>query len=193
MKIRNQIVATMLAVCVASSIVPATTFASTGTTTITENGETSEKVKPTKNPESGETSEKVKPTKNPENGETSEKVKPTKNPEKEETKEETDKESTDKKETSKKMKIKVTSKGSSSIKINWDKVEDADYYEVYRATSKNGKYKKVKTVTSSSKNTYVNENLKTGKKYYYKIRTYKKVNGKKVYGEYSAVKTTTVK
>ena len=74
-----------------------------------------------------------------------------------------------------------------------EKVSGVSGYEVYRAASKNGKYKKVTTVTKASKVTYTNKNLKTGKKYYYKIRTYKTVNGKKVYGEYSAVKSVKVK
>lgn len=79
------------------------------------------------------------------------------------------------------------------VTLKWKKVSGVSGYEVYRATSKNGKYKKVKTITSNSKTTYVNKNLETGKKYCYKIRTYKNVDGKKVYGQYSTVKTAKVK
>ena len=89
--------------------------------------------------------------------------------------------------------IKTAKTQKNKVTLKWKKVSGVSGYEVYRATSKSGKYKKVKTITNSSKTTYVNENLKTGKKYYYKIRTYKKVNGKKVYGEYSTIKTVTVK
>ena len=79
------------------------------------------------------------------------------------------------------------------VTLKWKKVSDVSGYEIYRATSKNGTYKKVKTIASNSKNTYVNKKLEAGTKYYYKIRTYKKVDGKKVYGQYSEIKATTVK
>ena len=38
-----------------------------------------------------------------------------------------------------------------------------------------------------------NENLKKGKTYYYKIKAYKKVNGKKALGQFSAVKSVKIK
>ena len=56
------------------------------------------------------------------------------------------------------------------------------------ATSKNGKYKKVKTVKSVSTTKYTKSSLKKGKTYYFKVRSYKTVNGEKVYSEYSDVK-----
>lgn len=66
--------------------------------------------------------------------------------------------------------LKVSSKSYSSLKISWKKVKGAKGYQVYRASSKNGKYKKVKTTRSSS---WTNSKLTTGKKYYYKVRAYK--------------------
>ena len=72
----------------------------------------------------------------------------------------------------------------SSIKITYDKVAGATGYEIYRATSKTGKYTKIKTTTASS---YTNTGLTAGKTYYYKVRAYKTVSGKKVYGSYSTV------
>ncbi|MBQ4531564.1 MAG: carbohydrate-binding domain-containing protein [Lachnospiraceae bacterium] len=89
--------------------------------------------------------------------------------------------------------LKTAKLQNNKVTLKWKKENGVSGYEVYRATSKNGKYKKVKTITSSSKTTYADKNLKAGKKYYYKIRTYKTVNGKKVYGEYSAVKTVKIK
>ena len=39
----------------------------------------------------------------------------------------------------------------------------------------------------------VNKKLKKGKRYYFKVRAYRTVNGKKVYSSYSAVKSVRVK
>lgn len=77
---------------------------------------------------------------------------------------------------------KVQSAGFQSIKLSWYKVSGASGYEVYRATSKNGAYRKVTTLTKVS---YTDKGLTTGKTYYYKVRAYH--NGdKKTYGAYSA-------
>ncbi len=86
-------------------------------------------------------------------------------------------------------KTKVTlKKGKKKIKVSWKAVKNARGYKIYRATSKNGKYKKVKTITSSSTKSWTNKKLKSKKKYYYKVRAYTKSNGKTVYGAYSAIK-----
>jgi len=58
-------------------------------------------------------------------------------------------------------------KNSSSISLSWKKVSGAAKYEIYRATSQNGKYTKIKTVTGT---TYTNSKLKTNKTYYYKVK-----------------------
>ncbi|UEL47597.1 fibronectin type III domain-containing protein [Terrisporobacter hibernicus] len=79
-------------------------------------------------------------------------------------------------------KAKATPNTYSSNKITWNKVSEADGYEVYKATSKTGTYSKVKTTSSLS---YINTSLTTGKTYYYKVRTYRVVNGKKIYSSYS--------
>ena len=40
---------------------------------------------------------------------------------------------------------------------------------------------------------YVNKKLKKGKTYYYKVRAYKVVSGKKVYGKFSTIKKIKIK
>ncbi len=77
-----------------------------------------------------------------------------------------------------------------NIKMSWTKVKGAAGYEVYRGDTKNGSYKLLKTVTT---NTCTNSGLKAGSKYYYKVRAYKTVNGKKVYGAYSDAKSMLTK
>ena len=85
----------------------------------------------------------------------------------------------------------VTAKASSasynSNKVTWNKVSGADGYVVYRATSKDGSYSSLKTITSGSTVSFTDSSLSTGKTYYYKVRAYKTVDGKKVYSPYSSV------
>ena len=78
-----------------------------------------------------------------------------------------------------------------SVKLSWSKVSGAQGYEVYRSTSKYGTYKKVATVSGK---TYKNTGLTKGKTYYYKVRAYKKSDGKTIVGKLSSpVKVTTKK
>lgn len=79
----------------------------------------------------------------------------------------------------------VTSVDYRTNKVSWKKVSGASGYRIYRATSKNGKYSKVKTITSSSTTSWNNTGLKAGKAYYYKIRAYRTVSGKRHYGTVS--------
>ena len=81
--------------------------------------------------------------------------------------------------------VKAARASFSSIKVSWSKVSGASGYEVYRAKSKSGTYSKIKTITSGSTVSYTNKSLTAGKKYYYKVRAYRTVNGKKVYGSFS--------
>ncbi len=56
---------------------------------------------------------------------------------------------------------------SGDIRVSWEKVEGAKSYQVYRATSENGKYSSVKTTTSDG---YTDTTAKPGVRYYYKVR-----------------------
>lgn len=88
---------------------------------------------------------------------------------------------------------KVTLKakaGKRSATLSWTKVSGASGYKVYRATKKNGSYKRICTTTKTK---FVNKSLKKGKTYYYKVRAYKTVKGTKICGAYSAVKTVRAK
>lgn len=87
----------------------------------------------------------------------------------------------------------VKNSGAKTVAVKWKKVSGASGYEIYSATSKNGKYKKVATVKKGGTTSCKNTKLKKGKTYYYKVRAYCTVNGKKVYGKYSEVKSVKVK
>lgn len=52
-------------------------------------------------------------------------------------------------------------------KLFWPKTTSTSKYKVYRATSKNGKYKLIKTTTAKS---YKDTTAKYGTKYYYKVK-----------------------
>lgn len=71
------------------------------------------------------------------------------------------------------------------IKITWKKAEGVDGYEICYATNKTfKKRKKLVTAKSSAKTKTINK-LSKNKTYYIKVRAYKKINGKKVYGAWS--------
>ena len=80
-----------------------------------------------------------------------------------------------------KKKIKITVKKSS---------EQVSGYEVILYTKKN--FKNAKKITTK-KNVVTVKKLKAGKKYFVKVRAFKKVGNKKIYGNYSTVKKVIVK
>ena len=86
--------------------------------------------------------------------------------------------------------LKVTA-GTKSATLKAGK-QAASGFEIYRASSKNGKYKKIATVKGSSLN-YKNKSLKSRTTYYYKVRAYVSVNGAKYYGAFSSVKSARAK
>lgn len=85
---------------------------------------------------------------------------------------------------------KVTSPKKKQVFITWRKTKGATGYQLYRATSKKGKYKKVATIKSAK---YTDKKVSRKKTYYYKLRAYRKVKGKVVYSGYSKVKSVRTK
>ena len=88
------------------------------------------------------------------------------------------------------LKVKA---GKKKAVLTWEKAENASGYRIYRATSKDGKYKLVKTVKGADTVKYVNKKLKSGKKYYYKVRAYKKVPSGKIFSKATEAKKVKVK
>jgi hypothetical protein len=82
-------------------------------------------------------------------------------------------------------KLTVKKASSKSNSISWSKSKGAKGYVVYRSSKLNGTYKKLKTTTI---NKYTNSGLKKGSKYYYKVKAYATISGKKYYSSYSSVK-----
>lgn len=84
----------------------------------------------------------------------------------------------------------TTTKGKASF--TWSNVSGESGYQVYYSTKKDSGYKKVASykanIVEGSKS-----KLKSGKKYYFKVRAYKKVDGRTIYGSFSSVKSIKIK
>lgn len=89
----------------------------------------------------------------------------------------------------------VKSSSSKTMLIRWKSDTKASGYQVQVSTSSQFTTGTTTSKTTSNvKNKKVTlKNLTKGKKYYVRIRAYKTVNGKKVYGPWSTVKSATVK
>ena len=80
---------------------------------------------------------------------------------------------------------------SGAAKITWSKSTGANGYEVYMAASAKGKFTKAGTISKSATVSFTKSGLKSGKTYFFKVRAYTTVGGKKVYSDYT--KTVKVK
>lgn len=83
--------------------------------------------------------------------------------------------------------VTLTSKGKAKLK--WKKQSGVTGYQIYRSTTPNGTYKRVKTIKSAATVTATLASHKGIRPYYYKVRAYKTVSEKRIYGAFSKVKT----
>ena len=87
------------------------------------------------------------------------------------------------------LKLKSVSKG---FTVTWKKNKNQTTgYQIQYAANKNFKGAKVKTYEGVTKATVVK--LKAKKKYYVRIRTYKKVDGVRIYSDWSKAKSVKTK
>ncbi len=91
------------------------------------------------------------------------------------------------KETPGKPSLSLKKSSSDAVRLSWERNYEADGYCIYRAASKNGSYKKVKTITKNKTVTWSDKKIKAGKTYFYKLRSYVKTSGGKTYSGYSKV------
>ena len=87
-----------------------------------------------------------------------------------------------------------TKSGKKVIKLKWTNPSDIELegVEIYRSLKKNSGYGR-KPIYISKSGKYINTAVKTGKRYYYKVRGFVTIDGEKVYTEYSAKSYRTVK
>ncbi len=88
------------------------------------------------------------------------------------------------------LKVKASKK---KIKVIWKKVSGVSGYQIQYSLKKNMKKSKKKTVKGAKKTKVTIKKLKSKKKYYVRIRTYKVAGGKKIYSKWSKIKKVKVK
>lgn len=94
----------------------------------------------------------------------------------------------------KKTSIKKLSKGKKKFTVTWAKVSGVEGYQIqYSSDKKLKKNNKSVTVTKQKTTKATVKKLKSKKKYYVRVRTYKTVNGKKIYSSWSKVKSVKTK
>lgn len=84
---------------------------------------------------------------------------------------------------------KVVNKKNKKIEVTWRKIKGVTGYEVQYSTYSNFKKGvRTKRITGASKGKVTITGLKKNKKYYVRVRAYKKVNGKKYVSKWSGKK-----
>lgn len=89
-----------------------------------------------------------------------------------------------------KAKIKAKAIKGKRVKLTWKKIKSVSGFEVYQAVKKKGKYKKVATINKAKATKWISKKLKKykrGKKVFYKVRVFTKIDGKRIYGKWSNV------
>ena len=84
-------------------------------------------------------------------------------------------------------KLRVTVKDeytavATSVRINWEMIEGASGYRVYRYDAAAKTYVKVKTLYGEDTTTYKATGLTAGTKYTYKVKAFKKTADKTIWG-----------
>ena len=82
----------------------------------------------------------------------------------------------------------ITASGTNAAKLTWGTVTGASGYRIYYREVGAQEWKYVAQIGKGNTLTYTHKGLVAGKSYEYKMRAYRTVNGKKVFGAYSALK-----
>lgn len=92
----------------------------------------------------------------------------------------------------KKQKLKSGKAKGDSAALVWTKHSNVKGYEIYRSKQKSSGYKRIGTFTTNKTTACRNTKLSRGT-YYYKVRSYIVVDGKKYYGAFSNIKKVTIR
>ncbi len=94
----------------------------------------------------------------------------------------------------KKMSIKtLKSSKKKYAKVTWKKVSGAEGYVIQYSGKSNFSGKKIMTIKKGTTLSKTVKKLKSGKKYYFRVRAYKTIGGKKVYTGYSNKKSIKIR
>lgn len=85
--------------------------------------------------------------------------------------------------------ISQVKSSAGKLTISWNKISDVHGYVLYRSTSSKGTYKKIAIIRDESTTSYTDNGLEGNKRYYYKLRSYKKIDGNTFYSGYSAARS----
>jgi transglutaminase/protease-like cytokinesis protein 3 len=76
--------------------------------------------------------------------------------------------------------------GKKTARINWKKSKNADGYILYRRMGSSKNWKKIASVADASRNYAYDTAVVANKTYYYMVKAYAKIDGKKIYADYDA-------
>lgn len=82
----------------------------------------------------------------------------------------------------------IVSRNTKEVKVSYYGLKSAEGYEIFRADSKDQNYTKVMKTDKTKVYDKVS-NLQKGHTYLYKVRGYKNIDGTKVYGDFSSVRS----
>lgn len=89
------------------------------------------------------------------------------------------------------QKVAATKNTIAAMNLTWkkNKADNVDAYQIYRASSKNGKYTRISTTVDASILSYADNTADSaaGTTYYYKVRGIKKIGGKNYYTKWSNI------
>ena len=83
--------------------------------------------------------------------------------------------------------ISAESVNPGSAYIQWSSVDGAAGYQLWMSTSSDGEYEIAKVISDGTTISYSKQDLESGSNYYFKVRAFTDVDGKKTFGGYSDV------
>lgn len=90
--------------------------------------------------------------------------------------------------------LSVAANSDGSVRLRWDAAKGADGYQIWMSESaSSSSFQITKSITDGDVTAYTKNHLQSGKTYYFKIRAYVEVDGKKTFGAYSGTISITVK
>ena len=92
----------------------------------------------------------------------------------------------------KKQTLKSAKASGKSAALVWTKYSNVKGYELYRSKKKSSGYSRIASFSKNTTTACRNTNLSSGT-YYYKVRSYIVVDGKKYYGAFSDAKKVTIR